>query len=257
MKWFSLAKPSVLQSQLSVLFRKEIAQFFREPSQWIHLGIVAILTLTFLVSIANIDLKQNMPFLQTVSYMVVLLFNAFLVASIALRFIYPSISIEGPEFWSVLSAPIKRNNILLIKFALWFIPVVILSELLVIFSHISLIAYPSLVIVASLLMLGTGYALVGMNLGAGGYFSDYKERNPIRVASSQSATVTFLMSILFLIILVSLTFVPFNGYFSLILKGIPFSETYLWAATGIFLAISVGIGTSGIIIAMKSLRNDY
>ncbi len=257
LRWFSLTKPPLLPPQVSVLLRKEIAQFIREPSQWIHLAIISLLTLTFLASISHIDLKQNMPFLQTVSYMVVLLFNAFLVASIALRFVFPSISVEGPEFWSVLSAPVRRKKILFMKFSLWFIPVVILSELLVIFSHMSLMAYPSLVIVASLIMLGTAYALVGLNLGAGGYFSDYKERNPIRVASSQSATITFLLSIVYLTIMVSLTFVPLNGFFSFILRNVPFDAGFLYAATALFLALSVVIGSGGALVAMKSLSRDF
>lgn len=257
LRWLSLTKPPLFQSQTNVLLRKEIAQFFREPSQWIHLAIVSLLTLTFIVSIANIDLKQNMPFLQTVSYMVVLLFNAFLVASIALRFIYPSLSVEGPEFWAILSAPIRRKKILIVKYSAWFIPVFILAELLVIFSHMSLMAYPSLVIVASLIMFGTVYALAGLNLGAGGYFADYRERNPIRVASSQSATITFLLSILYLTIMVAMTFVPLNGFFSYILRGIPFDEGFLYTATFVFLALSVVIGSSGALVAMKSLSRDF
>lgn len=256
-KWYSPAKSFLYRTQSNVLIRKEITQFIREPSQWIHLVIISLLILTFLVSIANINLNQNMPFLQTISYIVVLLFNAFLIASIALRFIYPSLSIEGQCFWSILSAPVNRKKIIIVKFILWFLPLVILSEILVIFSHASLMDHPSLVLVASFLMLGTAYALVGLNFGAGAYFSDYREINPIRVASSQSATITFLMSIVFLILLVSFIFIPLNGFFSYILEGIAFNFNYLYLSTTGFFIISLIVGTASIAIAIKSVNRDF
>ena len=257
LRMFSFSKPSKLEIQTSVLLKKEIWQFVREPSQWIHLGIITILVITFIVSIANINLRQNLPFLQTVSYMVLLLFNAFLIASIALRFVFPGISIEGTNFWSVLSAPVKRTKIFWLKYLIAFIPILLMSEILVMFSHRSLWAYPVLVQSASVIMVSVAFAFVGLNLGAGSYFSDFKEKNPIRVASSQSATVTFLLSIVYLTIMVAIVFLPLNGYFGLILKGIPFNVANLNYAVFAFFIISIIIGAISLVIGQRALRRDY
>jgi len=257
LKVFSFSKPPKLEPQTSVLLKKEVWQFVREPSQWIHFGIISILVLTFVVSVANINLKQNLPFLQTVSYMVLLLFNAFLIASIALRFVFPSISIEGSNFWKVLSAPVKRSKVFWLKYLIAFLPILLISEMLVIFSHRSLWAYPVLIQSASVIMVSVAFAFVGLNIGAGSFFSDFKEKNPIRVASSQSATVTFLITIVYLTILVAIVFLPFNGYFGLILKGLPFDVANLHYAVAAFFVISVIIGAISLVVGLRALRRDY
>lgn len=254
---YSLEKPSFINSQTSVLLKKELWQFLREPSQWIHFGIISILAFTFIVSIANINMKQNIPFLQTVTYMVMLLFNAFLVASIALRFVFPSISVEGSNFWAILSAPVQSKKYYSLKFFLAFIPILLLCEILVIFSHQSLMDYSLLVQSAAFIMAGAAFALVGLNLGAGSYFSDYKENNPIRVASSQSATLTFLISIFYLTVVAAIIFFPFSDYFTFILREISFDKANLYIATLFVLIISAILGGISLSLGFRALKRDF
>lgn len=254
---FSLMKPSTLEKQTSVLLKKEVLQFLRDPSQWVHYGIIAVLIFTFIVSVARINLKQHLPFLQTVSYMVLLIFNAFLIASIALRFVYPSISIEGSNLWSVLSAPVSRLKIYLIKLIPIFITILFISEILVIFSHRSLWEYPILVQSASIIMLSVAIAMVGLNLGAGSFFSNFKEKNPIRIASSQSATVTFLISLFYLSITVALTFYPFMNYFQFILRGEIFNKSLLLYGTISVFLLSLVLSTISLWIGFRAFKRDY
>jgi hypothetical protein len=67
--------------------------------------------------------------------------------------------------------------------------------------------------VASVTALFVSLALVGLNVGAGSYFAMYKEKNPIRVASSQGASLTFLASMVYLTIVVAIMLIPLNRYF--------------------------------------------
>jgi hypothetical protein len=106
-------------------------------------------------------------------------------------------------------------------------------------------------------MVSVAFAFVGLNIGAGSFFSDFKEKNPIRVASSQSATVTFLITIVYLTILVAIVFLPFNGYFGLILKGLPFDVANLHYAVAAFFVISVIIGAISLVVGLRALRRDY
>jgi hypothetical protein len=55
--------------------------------------------------------------------------------------------------------------------------------------------------------------MVSFNLGLGGFFANYLERNPIRAASTQGATLTFLASLLYLIVIVVIILIPVSGYF--------------------------------------------
>lgn len=253
---FGRGSPGV-DSQSDVLVKKEILQFVREPSQWIHFGVITILIVTFVGSMAQVNLSQPDPFLQTVSYSVVLLFNAFLIASIALRFVFPSVSIEGVNLWPVWSAPVSRRKVFWLKFAFGIIPVLLASAVLVVFSHRTLRQFPLLVPVALLIMGCVAFALVALNLGAGSLSTDYREKNPIRVASSQTATLTFLVSLAYLAIVLLLTFMPYRTYFGNVFRGAPVESGGMWLSVGVVAVLSLGFGTAMLAAGMKALQRDY
>ena len=253
----SLTRPARLHPHASALLKKEFWLFVREPSQWIHLAIISVLIATFVVSVSNIDIKHTFSYVQTASYMVVLLFNAFLVASIALRFVYPMMSLEGPNFWSVLSAPVSRATAYWMKFIFTFIPILLVSESLGFFSHYPLRQYPLLAEMAMVVLACASFALVGLNLGGGSYFVNYREKNPIRAASSQGATLTFLMSLLYLTFLVSVLFIPLDHYFEHIIRNAPFSSVPLLVSLSIIVVASAAVGVGSLKIGLRALAKDY
>jgi ABC-2 type transport system permease protein len=250
------SKPRFLDNQLSVLIKKEFWQFFREPSQWIHLGIIAMLVMVFVVSVQQVNLKLSQPFLQTVSYLVVYTFNAFLISSIALRFVYPMISSEGPAFWIIRSAPVSERKFYWMKFLFAALPIVLLGEMLVIESHQPLAHYHALIVIASASLFFVMLALVGMNLSLGAYFSDFKESNPIKVASSQGATITFLFTVLLLIALVAILVLPLLRYFDELMKGFVVTYGILYEALLLIIIISIGVLLLSMVIGMRALRRD-
>lgn len=257
MRMFSLTKPGRFEPQSTVLLRKEFWQFFREPSQWIHLTIISALVMTFIASIVQINLRQTLPFLQTVSYMVVLVFNLFLIASIALRFVYPSMSGEGMNFWKILSAPIRREKVFWLKFTMYLLPIVITSEGLALFSHRSLTEFPILLLLSVCIMLAASVGLTALNLGAGCFFSNFREKNPIRVASSQAATLTFLICIVYLTIVVASLFVPFNGYFAFQLRGLPFDPGTMYYATLLVCLMSASMCVASLAVGLRAIKRDF
>ena len=254
---YSLTRPSRIDPQWSVLIRKEIWQFVREPSQWIHLATVAMLITTFVVSILQIDLRQSLPLYQALSYLVILLFNGFLVASIALRFVFPIVSIEGVNFWAVLSAPLNRSNVFWLKLLLPLVPTLVLSEILVVVAHHSFLRYPGLLVAASLLMFSMTAALIALNYGAAWFFTDFREKNPIRIASSQSATLTFLASVVYLTVIVAVLFLPLHGYFSYLLRAIPYDTLWFWLAVGGLCTFSWIAALLSLTVGSKALQRDF
>ena len=55
--------------------------------------------------------------------------------------------------------------------------------------------------------------LVTLNFGMGSAYVNYKEKSPIRVASSQGASLTFLFTIIYLVFLIIILFAPLSNYF--------------------------------------------
>jgi ABC-2 type transport system permease protein len=255
--FFSFAKKSMFEPQTAVLIKKEFWQFFREPSQWIHLAIILLLIVVFVASIFQLTLGTNQPYLQTVSYLVMYVFNAFLVTSVALRFVYPMMSTEGMSFWKVRSAPIQLNKVYWLKFLLAVIPVLIANELLMIASHHAIAHHQMIVLMGLMTSVFVALSIISMNLGTGTFFADYRETNPIKISSSQGATLTFLMSIAYLVFLIAMLFFPLFGYFQMAYKHIPYSSAMFFVSIGVFLLGSAIVMFISHTVGLKAIKRDF
>jgi len=199
---------SLLPRSVSVLLKRDLIRFVREPSQWVHFTLMLLLVTVFLISIKNLEAEFSDPFLMTVVYLVVFLFNAFLIAAIALRFVYPMMSLEGEALWAVKSAPFNMVRIYLLKGSAGIILLSVIALLLSYVTVSTMFGSSSLIVFSLIAQLFTVLTIVGLNLGLGSYFAQYNERNPIRIASSQGASLTFLIVLLYLIFIVSV-YIPF------------------------------------------------
>jgi ABC-2 type transport system permease protein len=219
-RFLQLAKAGRFERQLDVMMKRDFWMFFREPSQWLHLMLMSALLLVFLVSLSALELRLTQPLLQTTSFLVVFLFNGFLVASLLLRFVFPAISLEGEPFWCVRSAPVSLRKLYLFKMVIALVLVVAIAESLVAASTYLLRSDPVLVRFVLATMGSIAVGLTGLNLGAGAYFAAYREKNPIRIASSQGASLTFLASMSYLSFCAMIIVLPLKRYFdNLILRG--------------------------------------
>jgi ABC-2 type transport system permease protein len=254
---FEFGRKSFLRPQTDAIVKRDVWLFLREPSQWMHLLLMLVLLLIFLISMSSLELKLAQPLLQAVSFLVVFLFNGFLVASIALRFVFPSVSLEGEAFWVVRTSPYSLKDLYWQKFTFSFLAMVTLAEFLSVTSVGVLRRDPQLIALAA---VSTGFivlALTSLNLGAGTYFASYKEKNPIRVASSQGASVTFLISMVYLTLVALILVVFLNDYFERLIRfGVQPSSWLLLPLTGVAtlsllcMLISTGIG-------LKTIQRDY
>ena len=112
--------------------------------------------------------------------------------------------------------------------------------------------YQFSVLLTSISQLNTAFVtitLVSLNFGMGAVFANYKERNPIRVASSQGASLTFLFTIIYLVFLIILLFAPVSNYFYAMDRGnitsisqLLYTSLMLGVVTLIFSYLSISKG---------------
>jgi ABC-2 type transport system permease protein len=247
---------SFFSSQTEVVLKRDIWLFLREPSQWLHLLLMLLLLLIFLISMGTFEMKLTQPFLQAVTFLVVFLFNGFLIASVSLRFVFPAVSLESESFWCVRSSPLSMNKLYWHKFLFALSLVMVVAEVLSVASLSMLVHDTPLVVFGSLCTGLIALALTSLNLGAGTYFALFKEKNPIRVASSQGASLTFLVSMIYLTVIVGAMVVPLNKYFeSMILLGVP-AQRWLYMPTNIVVVLSLVMFTISTSIGLRSLKGD-
>jgi ABC-2 type transport system permease protein len=254
-------KPSFLQPQWEALLKKEYFQFIREPSQWIHLSLMLVLVGLFVASIGSLRISLGDVNIRLVTYLVLFGFGAFLSSSLALRFVFPMVSLEGKAFWSVLSAPLSLRKHYAVKFLVAFAFILVLAEVVAVFSNLPYARFterrPLLMYFGIYSAFWLSLALTALNLGLGGYFVNFSEKNPIRVSSSQGATLTFLVSLLFLIAVLVIVIVPLNQYFLSLFLFHPFDASVIVVPGTLLAVISMLLAVASSEVGMRSLRRDF
>ncbi len=260
-KRFDFRKESILPPQIESLLKKEYFTFFREPSQWIHLLLMVVLVVIFVLSVRNLNLGVRVTNIQAMTYLVLYAFGVFLSCSLALRFVFPSLSLEGKAFWSQRSSPLNLNKVYFLKFLVALALIMGLALLIAVASNIPFVALterrPLLMYFGLFSALWVSLSLVALNLGFGGYFSNFQEKNPIRIASSQGATLTFLLSLVYLITLVVIISVPLFRYFESLFLFLPFDFKIIVVPGTIFGMISAAVTGISVFIGMRSLQRDF
>lgn len=274
--FFAFGTRSIFSSQTEVLLKKEFWQFVREPSQWIHFIVLMVLVIVFLSSISTLNLKLESPELMSVVYLVIFVFNIFLINSIALRFGFPMMSLEGKALWSLRSAPLKISKAYWVKFSLVAAFLLFIGSAIAFFSNVPNLFTQSVqgkfpwqveyvtphVALQKLAIASIGITLlavitfVSMNFGLGTFYLNVSEKNPIRIASSQGATITFLLSVVYLVLLLGVYFYPVLLMYKMSLQAIPESYTVLWIVFGAVLVVSGVISVLFHVIGLKSLKRD-
>lgn len=274
--FFAFGKQSIFSPQTEVLLKKEFWQFVREPSQWVHFVVMMALLVIFLSSVSTLNIKLESPELKAVVYLVVFIFNIFLINSIALRFGFPMMSLEGSAYWSVRSAPISPERMYWIKFGVLVALLGCMSLLIAFLSNIPYLfvrriaaeesgilayvtphfavkqlAYYSIVITPIVAV-----TLASLNFGFGSVYSNFVEKNPIRIASSQGATMTFLLSVVYLVILLAVYYFPTLMMFNAEVKNLPIDWSTLRIIFFIITLSSFCIAGVSHVLGVRSLQRD-
>jgi ABC-2 type transport system permease protein len=219
--------------------------------------VILVLIGIFVASISNLDVKLLNAYntnLKTVIYLIVFLFNVFLIASLALRFVFPLVSLEGQTYWKIKSSPINSTKLLMIKFFTFLAIVLIIGLLINYFSHFR---YPFiLTLTSSINTLFVTITLVSLNFAMGSMFANFNEKNPIKLASSQGASLTFLFTIIYLVFLMIILFFPIHNFFSLS-NNPGLSAGKLLFTSSLIGIIALLVMIISLSISSKSLRQDF
>ena len=103
--------------------------FFRDTTQWSQLILLSVLVVVYVFNIKFLPLRGEGVtfFLANVIPFVNLILAGFVLASIAARFIFPGISLEGRTLWLLRSSPLEMRQLLWSKFWVGTIPLLCLA----------------------------------------------------------------------------------------------------------------------------------
>jgi ABC-2 type transport system permease protein len=200
------------------LLIKDLKVFLRDVSQWSQLLLLLALVVVYLYNFRVLDLDR-VPYMSGVIKNVYGFLNlgmaGFVMATVAVRFVFPAVSAEGAAFWIVRTSPIGLREFLWSKFWTGLLPLLVLAEVLTIVGNRFLGVDWFLQLVTAVAVLFISFALVGLATGLGARYPRFAAENINQVAGSYGGVSFMISAVLYIAAMIALL-----GYAS---------SQYLWA----------------------------
>lgn len=184
---------------------KDIRLFWRDPAQWaqfvLFFGILALYVAN-LRSMAGGTAAQG-EIWRAGRTLLNLGASMLILASLTTRFIFPLVSLEGRRFWILGLAPLSRRQIVWQKMWLSVGSLSVFTVSLAILSAIQLRLDPLASFLSVAGMVATTFALSGLAVGLGSLYPNFQEDNPARVVSGMGGTLNFLLSMVYIVLVLA------------------------------------------------------
>jgi len=166
---------------------KEVQIFFRDQTQWPQLFLIAALVVIYIYNFNVLPLEKapiKIVYLQNLLSFLNMGLAGFVLTAVTARFAYPAVSSEREAFWMVKSVPISLRKYLWIKFFIYFVPLLILTEILIIATNIMLKVTPFMMALSIINIFFLVPGVVSMGIGFGAAYPDFKSENPAQAVTS-------------------------------------------------------------------------
>lgn len=194
---------------------KDLKTFFRDTGQWSQLFLLLALVVVYVYnfSVLPVGGVSASFHLQNVIAFFNLALAAFVIAAIAVRFVFPAISLEGKAFWVLKSAPIHLRGLWWSKFWVSFLPLFLLGEILVtLTNHLLHVSSFMMVLAAvTLFFLIPGIVSLGMALGTA--YPKFTFDNAAQIATGFGGVLYMVLCVTFIGVVVILEAWPVYIFF--------------------------------------------
>ncbi len=211
-----------LGGELASIADKDIRTFFRDNTQWSQLLLLGALGVVYVYNFSVLPLERStirLEFLQNQIAFLNMVLAAFVLSAVSVRFIFPAVSSEGQAFWIIQSSPISIKRFLWGKFTLYIIPMLVLTEVLIIVTNILLHVAPFMMILSSITMLFAVFGIVSLAVGFGAMYPNFRYENISQVATGFGGLMYMIFSAIFMALVIVLEAGPVYIIFMAGLKG--------------------------------------
>ena len=186
----------IFPGQIRALAVKEIKTFFRDQTQWSQLFLIAALVVIYIYNFNVLPIEKSpikTIYLQNLLSFLNMALALFVLTAITGRFAYPAVSSEKNAFWIVKSAPGTIKKFLWVKFFIYYFPLLILAEILIIFTNILLNVTNFMMVLSIVTVFFLVPGIVAMGIGLGAAYPDFKAENPTQTVTSFGGLVFMIL----------------------------------------------------------------
>jgi ABC-2 type transport system permease protein len=202
----TLAQALPLSTVRRQLLVKDVKVFLRDVSQWLQLLPLFALVLLYLYNFSALDLGR-VPYMSDVIKNVYALVNlamaGFVLATVAVRFVFPAVSAEGAAFWLIRTSPVSMHDFLWSKFWTGLVPMLLFTEILTIAANELMGVDPLLKVVAAVAVIFMTFAMVGLAVGLGARYPRFGA-DANQVAGSYGGVAFMILAVLYIIVMIVL-----------------------------------------------------
>jgi ABC-2 type transport system permease protein len=242
------------------LLIKDLKVFLRDVSQWSQLLLLLALMLVYLYNFRVLDLDR-IPYMSSTLKNVYAFLNlamaGFVMSTVAVRFVFPAVSAEGAAFWIIRTAPISLKDFLWSKFWTGLVPVLILTEILIVVGNELLGVDPFLRRMSAVAIVFMAFALVGLACGLGARYPRFAADNPSQVAGSYGGIAFMILAVLFILAMIVLLGWPSSLYLFAQFRGRPLTsgqEIFIIASFAAAAVLSIATWWLGMRTGVRALQ---
>ena len=225
------------------VFQKDLLLFFRDPVQWSQLGLLAGMFSIYVVNLNRFPVDFTNPYWLAVAIFINISFSAFVVATMMVRFAFPSPSMESPGLHALIQLPKGRELFYRSKWIPTLFFSVIPASILVWLSTKSIGAGLLFQIESVACLFITSVVLSTMNISLGCVFLRRGTGSAVSVSSGQGGIISAFASVAFVLFVVSVLSWVTRRYmtdnFTEIMLAVPIRNSilYLMFPAGLITAI--------------------
>ncbi|HEU5173679.1 MAG TPA: hypothetical protein VFT96_02920 [Gemmatimonadaceae bacterium] len=249
-----------LLTPLGVLKRelvlKEVRLFFRDTTQWSQLILLAVLVVVYVFNIKYLPLRGEGVtfFLVNVVPFLNLVLAGFVLASVAARFIFPGVSLEGRTMWLLRSSPMAMRDLLWSKFWVGTLPLLVLAVAIVGVTNYLLQVSPFMYWVSLITVVFLTLGIAGLAVGFGTAYPQFETENAAQIPTSFGGLLFMMASIALIGAVVVLEARPVYSYLNAIAFGGEPEPTRMMIGFGAAAALCIVVTLLPLAIARRRLE---
>lgn len=193
-----------------LLAGKDWRLFVRDPVQWAQCAILFGLMGFYVLNLRTFSYHLARPLWKNLTALLNLAATSLVLATVATRFVFPLLSLEGRRFWVLGLVPVSRRTILWSKFLFAFVGALGVTLPLIVVSG-SMLRLPAVTVWHhGLAVVCVCFGVSGLAVGLGAVYPNWREENPSKIVSGFGGTLNLLLSVGFVVLIVLLTAVPYG-----------------------------------------------
>jgi ABC-2 type transport system permease protein len=191
---------------------KDILLFARDPSRWTQLFLLGALVVLYIYNAYSFPFGGT--FYRNLVAFLNLAISGFVLSALCVRFVFPSISLEGRALWVTMSSPVSMRRFLLSKYLFAALPLSIVSLMLTVITNLVMGIGGTMMVLFTTASLVMALSLTGLSLGMGAVYPKFDFENEGQIAASSGGVASMILSLGYVGLMVVFLASPVYGFFA-------------------------------------------